>query len=281
MPPSVLAFRVPPVSTPMDPLVAAALGALQGLTEFLPVSSSGHVSLGAMLFGIPDMPLAMVVVVHAGTLIATLLVVGGDVGQLTVETARGLGRPRAFLASDQGRIVTGVVVATIPTAIMGLYLKDRVEAWSHVPSIIGVFLLCSAVAVLSTLKGAGEKSMLPLWGYLLIGVAQGLAVMPGLSRSGMTIAAGILLGLSGPEAFRFSFLLSLPAVTGAVLLELSKPGAFAALGYPALVAGVVALLVGYVALRVLRHIVVQGRFWAFALYLVPLGLGLILWSYTS
>jgi undecaprenyl-diphosphatase len=227
------------------------------------------------------MPLAMVVVVHAGTLIATLLVVGRDVGQLTVETARGLGRPREFLASDQGRLVAGVVVATIPTAIMGLYLKDRVEAWSHVPWIIGVFLLCSAVAVLSTLKGAGAKNVLPLWGFILIGIAQGCAVMPGLSRSGTTIAAGILLGLSGPEAFRFSFLLSLPAVTGAVLLELLKPGAFAALGYPALIAGVVALLVGYVALRLLRHIVVQGRLWAFALYLVPLGLGLILWSYTS
>ena len=265
----------------MDPLVAAALGALQGLTEFLPVSSSGHVSLGAMLFGIPDMPLAMVVVVHAGTLIATLMVVGRDVGQLTVETARGLGRPREFLATEQGRIVAGVLLATIPTAIMGLYLEDRVAEWSHVPWIIGVFLLCSAVAVLSTLKGAGEKEVLPLWAYTLIGVAQGLAVMPGLSRSGTTIAAGILLGLSGPQAFRFSFLLSLPAVTGAVLLELVKPGALESLGYPALIAGTVALGVGYVALRLLRHIVVQGRFWAFALYLVPLGLGLILWSYTS
>jgi undecaprenyl-diphosphatase len=239
------------------------------------------VSLGAMLFGIPDMPLAMVVVVHAGTLLATLLVVGRDVGQLGVETFRGVRRPREFLASDQGRIVSGVVVATIPTAIMGLALEDRVESWSHVPWIIGVFLLGSAVAVLSTLKRAPDARMLSLGAYFLIGVAQGLAVMPGLSRSGTTIAAGMLLGLSGPEAFRFSFLLSLPAVLGAVVLELAKPGALAALGMPALIAGTVALVVGYVALRVLRHIVVQGRLWAFALYLVPLGVGLIAWNFLS
>ncbi len=258
--------------------MAAAIGALQGLTEFLPVSSSGHVSLGAMLFGVPDMPLSMVVVVHAGTLLATLLVVGRDVGQLGVETVRGLRSPRAFLETEQGKIVAGVVVATIPTAVMGLALEDRVRSFGHEPAVIGAFLLGSAVAVLSTLRGAGDKKALGLAAYLLIGVAQGLAVMPGLSRSGTTIAAGILLGLSAAEAFRFSFLLSLPAVLGAVVLELSKPGALSMLGLPALVAGTVALVVGYVALRLLRRIVTQGRFWAFAIYLVPLGIGLIAWE---
>lgn len=262
----------------MEPAAAAAIGMLQGLTEFLPVSSSGHVSLGAMLFGIPDMPLSMVVIVHAGTLVATLMVVGRDVTQLGTETARSMLRPREFLATDQGRIVGGVILATIPTAVIGLTLEDYVESWSHRPGIIGIFLLGSAAAVLLTLRGTGEKRVLTPWGYLLIGLVQGLAVMPGLSRSGSTIAVGILLGLSAAESFRFSFLLSLPAVLGAVVLELSKPGALASLGSPALIAGTVALGTGYVALRLLRHIVVQGRFWAFALYLVPLGLGLIVWD---
>lgn len=260
--------------------MAAAIGALQGLTEFLPVSSSGHVSLGAMLLGVPDMPLSMVVVVHAGTLLATLLVVGRDVGRLGVETARGLGRPADFIASDQGRVVAGVVVATLPTVAMALLLQDHVEDWSHEPRIIGACLLGSAAAVMATLKGAGDRKILGLGAYLLIGVAQGLAIMPGLSRSGTTIAAGILLGLSAPEAFRFSFLLSLPAVLGAALLELTKPNALATLGTPALIAGAVALVVGYLALRLLRRIVVQGRFWAFALYLVPLGVGLIVWDFS-
>lgn len=268
------------MATPMDALTAAGLGALQGLTEFLPVSSSGHVALGALLFGVPDMPLAMVVVVHAGTLLATLMVVGRDVGELTVETARGVRTPRAFLGSEQGKVVAGVVVATIPTAIMGLALEDRVEAWSHQPPIIGLFLLASAATVLTTLKGGGDKRVLGLGAYVLIGIAQGLAVMPGLSRSGTTIAAGMLLGLSGPEAFRFSFLLSLPAVLGAVLLKVLEPGAIEQLGYPALIAGAVAVVIGYVALRVLRQVVVQGRFWVFAIYLIPLGGLLIAWGLT-
>lgn len=266
------------MATPLDPLTAAALGALQGVTEFLPVSSSGHVALGALLFGVPDMSLAMVVVVHAGTFLATLLVVGKDVGELTVDTARGIGKPRAFLATDQGKVVSGVIVASIPTAVMGLLLEDRVESWSHQPPIIGAFLLGSAAAVSTTLGGGGERRVLGLGAYFLIGVAQGLAVMPGLSRSGTTIAAGMLLGLSGPEAFRFSFLLSLPAVLGAVVLKLSEPGAIDQLGSPALIAGVVALVTGYFALRLLRRVVVQGRFWAFALYLVPLGVLLLAWD---
>jgi len=263
---------------PMDPGVAAALGALQGLTEFLPVSSSGHVALGAMLFGIADMPLSMVVVVHAGTLIATLLVVGPDVWELTRDTARGIRDPRAFLSTDQGRIVAGLVVATLPTAAMGLLLEDRVEQWAHSRWIIGACLLASAVAVLSTLRGGGQERVLGLAPYFVIGVVQGLAVLPGLSRSGSTIAAAMLLGMHAPEAFRFSFLLSLPAVTGAVILQLAEPGALTQLGAPALIAGGVALVTGYFALRLLRHAVMTGRLWAFALYLIPVGLGLVAWD---
>ena len=113
---------------------------------------------------------------------------------------------------------------------------------------------------------------------MLIGVAQGLAVLPGISRSGTTIAAAMLLGMRAPEAFRFSFLLSLPAVGGAVILQLAEPGALAELGAPALIAGSVALVTGYGALRLLRHVVMTGRLWIFAAYLVPAGLGLIVWS---
>ena len=261
--------------------VAAVLGLLQGLTEFLPVSSSGHIAVGALFFGVKDMPLSMVVVLHAGTLMATLWIFAGDVGQLAREAAMGLRTPKAFLASDQGRIVVGVIVASVPTAIMGLLLETRVEGLSHHASAVGGFLLATAVVVASTRWGRGTLGVLPLWGYLLIGIAQGCAVMPGLSRSGTTIAVAMWLGLSGPQAFRFSFLLSLPAVFGALVLKLSEPAVLAELGWPAIVGGVVALVVGYAALRLLREVVKQGRFWAFAIYLVPLGLGLIAWDFAS
>lgn len=262
----------------MDALTAALLGALQGVTEFLPVSSSGHVAIGALTLGVPDMPLSMVVLLHAGTLVATVAVFARDIRDLTLTTARGLSRPRELLASDDGKLVAGVVLASVPTAIIGLLFEDAVESWSHVPWIIGACLLVTAACVLSTRRGGGALERLPAWAYLLVGVVQGLAVLPGVSRSGSTIAAAMLLGLTAREAFRFSFLLSLPAVTGAVLLKLLEPGALAGLGVPGLVGGAVAMGTGYVALRVLQRLVVQGRFWAFAVYLVPLGAGLVVWD---
>lgn len=272
------------MSGPIDIGTAAVLGAVQGATEFLPVSSDGHLALTAMGFGIEDeMPLAMVVLLHAGTLIATIAVFAKDLGLLAKSTATGLRSPRAWMDTDDGKLVTGVVVASIPTAIIGLVLEPHVEAFSRVAWIVGAGLLGSAAAVVATRFAAGgsARDVLPLSSALLVGVAQGLAVMPGLTRSGMTIATGMLLGLSGPAAFRFSFLLSLPAVFGAILLELRHTEELADIGVAALAGAIVALVVGYIALRTLRTLVDRGRFWIFALYLVPLGLGLIVWDWST
>jgi undecaprenyl-diphosphatase len=266
----------------MDPAIAAALGLLQGLTEFLPVSSSGHVSMGALLFGVPDMPLSMVIVVHAGTFVATLLVVGRDVGQLTAESVRGLRSPREFLATERGRIVMGVIVATVPTGIIGLSIKDQVETWSHSPTFVAVcFIITAAILWTTRSTNGGQKVTLTYAGYFLLGIAQGVAVLPGISRSGTTIAAAMLLGMKPGEAFRFSFLLSLPAVLGAVVLELRHPEVLSALGSAAFIAGGVATIVGWGSLLLLRRVVDSGRLWMFSLYLIPLGTGLMIWDLTS
>ncbi|RLB54377.1 MAG: hypothetical protein DRJ42_09380 [Deltaproteobacteria bacterium] len=265
----------------MDPALAALLGALQGLTEFLPVSSSGHVSMGAFFWGVPDMSLSMVIVVHAGTLLATLLVIGRDVGQLAARTAHGLSSPAAFLKTDEGRVVAGVVLATVPTAIIGLSIKDLVEHWSRSPTFIASCFLVTAAVLWTTRRSAGgEKVSLTYVGYALIGVAQGIAVLPGISRSGMTIAAAMALGMKPGEAFRFSFLLSLPAVFGAVVLELRDPSVLASLGTAAWIAGSVATVVGWACLLLLRRLVDGGRLYAFSFYLVPVGLGLLIWDLT-
>jgi undecaprenyl-diphosphatase len=260
---------------PLDLGAAVALGAVQGVTEFLPVSSDGHLAVGAMVLEIPDMPLAMVVVLHAGTLLATLIVFGKELGELFASMWRGMREPRVWLKSDQGRLVSAIVVACIPTAVIGLLLEDAVESWAHVPWIVGVCLLGTALAVWTTRRGGGTDEVPSLKLALVVGIAQGFAVLPGLSRSGTTIATAMLLGLTGPAAFRYSFLMSLPAVGGALILELRKPGVFDELGVTAWIGSAVALVVGYVALRVLRELIGRGKFWAFALYLVPLGLGLV------
>ena len=262
----------------IDVVSAAILGALQGLTEFLPVSSSGHVAIGALLFGLEDPPLTLSVALHAGTLLATVLVFRRDLRCLLADAFAGLRRPKELLASPSGRTLAAVVVATLPTVAIALALRDRVEAWGQRPWIVGLCLLASAAAVLTTRYGHPTRDELSLPQALVVGVAQGLAVLPGLSRSGSTIAAAMLLGMRGPAAFRFSFLLSLPAVAGAVLLEIAHPDALNGLPTALWIGGAFAALVGLGALLALRNVVIQGRLWAFALYLVPVGLGLLAWD---
>ncbi len=265
----------------VDPLSAALLGVVQGLTEFLPVSSSGHIATLAHFFGIEDAGLTLSIVLHLGTLVATLLLLHRDVLGLFGATFQGLRSPRTLRDTPEGRLLVQVVLASVPTAALGLLLKDPVEDLAQTLWVVGLCFLVSAALVWSTrLSGpAALRNELTLQGALVVGIAQGIAVLPGISRSGTTIAVAMMLGLSGAASFRFSFLLSLPAVGGAVLLLLVKDGAFAAVPAAIWLGGAVAFGTGIGALLLLRRMVDQGRFWGFALYLVPLGLGLLAYDF--
>ena len=261
----------------LDTLTALALGLIQGVTEFLPVSSDGHIAIGARVFGLEDAPLALSVALHAGTLLATLIAFRADLAELARETFRPRGDFAMWRASETGRLVMAVVVATIPTGIIGLGLKDHVEHLSHDQQVVAVCLMGSAVMVMLTRLGRGDEQLPTLPQAFLIGVFQGLAVLPGLSRSGSTIAVAMLLGLAGTAAFRFSFLLSLPAVAGAVLLELGNPAELMALGWPALLGALVAFVSGYVSLFLLRGLVHRGNLFLFTIYLVPVSIWFFFW----
>jgi undecaprenyl-diphosphatase len=253
---------------------AIVLGLIQGITEFLPVSSDGHLALAGFLMEMRELPLSAVVLMHAGTLLATLLVMRRELVQLlegSVSNDEGLfSAPRKELM--------GIVLASIPTVIIGLSLEHSVSGWAQDPRIVGVCLLGTAGFLLLTRRPPGTEEVLRLRHYVAVGVAQGFAVLPGLSRSASTIALAMALGLSPRAAFRFSFLLSLPAVGGAVLLEGIKPEARASLDPMAAVGAVVAFFSGLVALLFLRRVISKGNFWSFALYVVPLGLGLLAWG---
>lgn len=260
------------LATTLDPLTALVLGLIQGVTEFLPVSSDGHLAIGAHLFGLNDAPLALSVALHAGTLLATVLAFRSDLVKLARETWEGRRDVAALRESETGRFILAVVVATIPTGLIGLSMKDAVEAWSHDTQIVAACLMWSAVMVALTRLGRGEQEVPTLRQAFFIGIAQGLAVLPGLTRSGSTISVAMLLGISGAAAFRFSFLCSLPAVTGAVLLELGNPAELIALGWPALLGAVVAFVSGCASLLLLRGLVHRGNLYLFAFYLVPLAI---------
>lgn len=254
----------------MSPVIAALLGAIQGLTEFLPVSSSGHVTLGALLFELKDLSIGAVLIVHVGTLLATLLVLRKDIVAPVLSLIENRRSP---LAAPASREAVGIVLGTIPTGVIGLLLRDGVEDLGDNPHAIAVAFLITAMLLVTTRLTVKRREDIPLWAYVVIGVVQGLAVFPGISRSGSTIAAAMFLGIGPAAAFRISFLLSIPAIAGAALLEASHGGL--TVDMPALISGAVAFLTGWGSLLLLRSLVTHGRLWWFALYLVPVAIAVL------
>ncbi len=260
-----------------DVLAEAALGALQGLTEFLPVSSSGHLALGAHLFGMGEGTLAFIVLVHVATLLATLAVL---VPEARIERAGGLAGLLERLWQERNAVL-GLAVATLVTIAVALPLRHWAEAATLQPLWVAGGFLISGIAVLSV-RFVRARAALPqeapkVWAYGVIGLVQGIAVWPGISRSGSTIAAALWLGFNPTQAFRFSFWLSVPAIAGAALLtvlsEVREKGAAAAaaeLGVSTLIAFVSAALVGYLALRLVRRSLLNAWFHRLAYYLFPL-----------
>jgi undecaprenyl-diphosphatase len=257
---------------------AALLGLIQGLTEFLPVSSSGHLALAGRLVEVPEQGMFFEVLLHVATLVAVVFYYRKEVAEMVGALPRLVAAPTtAWRQEGPARRVVLIVLATLPTAIVGITLKDFFEGFKANPSWVGAALWVTAALLLAARRrGAGVGINLTVSGALLIGVAQSLAITPGVSRSGATIAVALLLGLSAARAARFSFLLSIPAISGAMVLQLKDglpdqlPWTTAGIGFA------VSLLSGYFALRLLVVLVERQRFAAFAPYCAVLGTAAIL-----
>lgn len=249
---------------------AALLGVVQGLTEFLPVSSSGHLVLFQQWLPVAGDPIAFDLALHLGTLLPVLWVYRADLIGIGRDATMGEGpwRQRPGV-----RLLALLVVATLPTAAIGLTLEDVFEALFHNTTAVGVaFAITGTVLWLSGRTQVGSTRAVDLSPVraAAIGLAQGLAITPGISRSGSTIAAGLLLGMQREDAARFSFLLSIPAIGGAFVLKMGDMDLNAdALG-PMAVGIVTSAISGYIALRVLLKLVRAGDFSKFAYYLWPL-----------
>lgn len=266
-------------------LEAILFGVLQGLSEFLPISSSGHLSLAMHIVNWSEPPLVMELVVHLGTLIAVFAVYGRDLlgavaggFRLLGALFRGKARLLETLEKDESAaLALWVVVATIPTGIVALTIKSFVEHAAETPWVVGVLMTsCGAMLLASRWIPQGDKK-LSFTKALIIGFAQGLAALPGISRSGTTIVVALGLGLTRDEAAKFSFVASVPAIAGAAILEIDPvqmAGSSAAFQY--LLAGIVAAVVGYGALKLLVGLVRKGALWWFAFYMIPLGLIVVL-----
>lgn len=269
----------------MELFVPALMGIIQGLTEFLPVSSSGHLVLTEHIFGLhPKLYLAAVL--HMGTLAVTIVYFRAELWQMVVDTFGAVWTVvsrratwRQVWQDRSGLRLTGLVaVATIPTGIIGLGIQRSWEAMADSVVLVSALLLVTAAILVVTRfipTGSGKPTLAKaFW----LGVVQGLAVLPGISRSGSTIAAGLLLGMDREEAGRFSFLISVPAVAGAGLLEAGAIAKAPVGEVPGIVVGtLLAVVVGYLALWWLMRYVKRGRLHVFAWYLLPAGFGGLAW----
>ena len=267
----------------METFEALILGLLQGLTEYLPVSSSGHLAIGSHILGIEaEENLMFTVAVHVATVLSTLVVLGGEIIRLVRGTfgpfnagASGLAR----LNADQ-RYMLNILVSMIPIFVVGIFFKDAVESiFGQGLLVVGCCLLVTAGLLAYSYYGKPrQKESISLLDAFIIGVAQAVAVLPGLSRSGSTIATGLILGNNKAHMAQFSFLMVIPPILGEALLdtiEVAKKGfsaAFGDLSVMALVVGFVAAFVsGIAACKWMIGIVRRGKLIYFAYYCVAVG----------
>lgn len=252
-------------------LQVSLLGILQGATEFLPVSSSGHLALAGLLFNIEEAGLTLNVLLHAGTFLATAIVLRHRLGAALFDGVPALAAPSRFRTTAGGQDALFIIVASIPTAIIGLTLRDLVDQWTSSPLVVGLgFVLTTFLLLVTKVLRPGGLEYPSALIAVVAGVAQGFSVIPGISRSGATIAALLLFGVQRRRSFELSMLMSLPAVLGAVALELPRMlQAPSGVAFP-LLGMLVAFATGVMALLTLRRVVVSGGFWAFALWVGPL-----------
>ena len=276
----------------MNSTEAIILGIIQGLTEFLPVSSSGHLVLFQQLFGLKEAELFFNICVHLGTLVAVIIVFRQEIIKIISalwQLVSLAGEKEKFLqkvkSDPEFKMAVFIVIGSIPTAILGLLFVSIADRLFSSALITGLMLMVTGLLLWLTRK-AGTHAVSTSIGHLtpgkafIIGIVQGLAIIPGISRSGSTISTGLMLGVDRETAARYSFLLSIPAIVGAGLLSLKE--GFSQTNpaiWISLLGAVPAALVGYGALKSLLHMVKKGRLYVFAPYCWLVGILAILFSW--
>lgn len=240
------------------------LAVIQGLTEWLPVSSSGHLVITQKVLGL-NPPLIFDVMLHVGTLIVVLTVFRKDILDIIKALVN-----RDF-ETEEGKLALFIVVGSVPTAVIGFVFFDFFESLFSNLFAVGVALLITGCVLFFSEKRIGDRKMGVL-DSLLIGLAQGVAIIPGVSRSGVTIATGLLRKIDKITAFRYSFLLSVPAVIGATVMESRDLILGNVDMFPLFFGATISMIVGYASLKLLQKIVMSEKFHLFAYYCWVVGL---------
>ena len=272
----------------LDILSAIILGAVQGISEFLPISSSGHLVLVPALLGI-ETGLAFDTILHIGTLVAIFTFFWKDIINLIkgfilsiIDLTEGVDIfKRELHRVPEKRFAWLIIVGTIPTGIMGILLKDAIETIFRGTLFVGIFLLVTAaVLYYSERHSSGQITQkdMSFKQALIVGICQGLAVFPGISRSGSTIASGLCLGLNREYAARYSFLLSIPAVIGAGLIQIKDIATLDASGSVLLAGFISSVIFGYLSIKLLMKMIKGWSLDIFAYYCTIIGIITIILS---
>lgn len=281
---------------------AIILGFIQGVAEFLPVSSSGHLAIFKNFFGLREAGIAFDILLHVGTLAAVFICFWSDIWELIVggfgiviDVCKNIGRYFSNLFNKNNkeykmkeyieiistpfrRYVMLIIIATIPTGIMGIVLKDMIEAVSATLIVPGICLLMTSIILLiadNAKDGNEDESNVSYKKAGFVGICQGFATMPGISRSGTTVTACLLVGMDRAFAVKFSFIVSIPAILGAAVLDipdLFKEGVTSSDMINYVAGTLVAAVVGYVCIKTMLQIVRKKKFKVFSIYCAIMGL---------
>ncbi|TFG81779.1 MAG: undecaprenyl-diphosphate phosphatase [Spirochaetales bacterium] len=258
----------------MSTLQAFVLGLFQGVAEFLPISSSGHLLVFKDLMGLAEVPALFDVVLHVATLFSILVVFRRRVFGIIRSIGRWMLRSADVSDAVNLAIVPPAIVATALTAIVG-YAASKIDLSAKPAVVAGLFIVTALILIGSSFpRGTDGYRDLRFRHGLITGIAQGIGVFPGISRSGITISAGLAAGMKREEAGEFAFLLAIPAILGALVLQIKDMGDLAASVAPLqlVTAALSAFLSGIAALMILLPIVRKGRLAWFAVYLIPAGI---------
>ena len=248
----------------MTLLDAITLGAIQGITEFLPISSSGHLVLGQALLGIVLPGNEFEVITHLGTLLSIFCIFWADIIKL-ISGIRDIKTQKYIL---------NLTIATIPAVVVGLTSKSFISVLFESIHLVSISLIFTGLILFLSQKLIQRSETMTIKKGLLIGLSQAIAIIPGISRSGMTISMGLALGISGKEAAKFSFLLAIPSITGAGILTLMDTS-FSTMTIPAsslIAAFLSSFIIGYLSLKWLFGLLESGKFHLFGYYCILIGL---------
>lgn len=250
-------------------------GFVQGFTEPIPISSSGHLVIFQDLFGLKMENLSFEILVNFGSLIAVLIIFKNDIIRL-IQNGTSYLVKKDPVGKDDFRFILYLIVATIPAGVIGILFEDQIARTFSTAKMIGITLIITGFAlwIIRNLRGQKADGELTMKDAIIIGIAQSIALIPGISRSGATIVAAMLLGMKQATALRFSFLLYIPVSFGTLLLSIDQlfDDQFSALWLPYLLAFITAAIATYFSLRWFINIMARGNLKYFAFYCFVVGI---------